>query len=121
MSVSTEGDLAAAAKTLETIEVLVRRLRKQLGDPQPAARRRRRKITLREAALRSLREDEWLSLTEWEAALLRHGYEPPRDPKRPDQTRRSLASLAARNRHLVDADGRGNYRLAPPDDSDPLF
>ena len=115
-----ERDLAGLAMTLQTIERLLRRAQRQLGEiPQPVARRRR-KITLREAALASLREQDWLSLDEWEQAMAARGYRPPTDTKRPDQTRRSLASLAARNRHLIEADGRGHYRLRPVD-QDPLL
>jgi len=115
-----ERDLAGLAMTLQTIERLLRRAQRQLGEiPQPVARRRR-KITLREAALSSLREKDWMSLTEWEQAMAARGYKPPTDAKRPDQTRRSLASLAARSRHLIEADGRGNYRMRETE-QDPLL
>jgi len=115
-----ERDLAGLATTLQTIERLLRRAQRQLGDvPQPVARRRRR-VTLREAALSSLSEKDWMSLTDWEKAMAARGYKPPTDAKRPDQTRRSLASLAARNRHLIEADGRGNYRMRETE-QDPLL
>lgn len=114
-------DLEAAAATLQRIEALTRRLRRQLGDPETVFTRRRRALTLREAALSTLRSDEWMSLGEWEAAMLVAGYRPPANPKRADQTRRSLASLTARNRHRIDADGRGHYRLRELEPTDPLL
>lgn len=122
MAKNTEPDLAAAAVTLARIEQLTRRLRTQLGDlPVSTGPAGRRRVTLREAALRSLTPGTWMSLTDWERAMTAHGYAPPKDAKRDDQTRRSLASLAARNRHLIDADGRGHYRPAPVQDADPLI
>jgi hypothetical protein len=121
MSADTEPDFAGAALTLQRIEVLARRLRKQLGDPETPIRHRRRAITLRQAALDTLRADEWFSLEEWEAAMRAVGYSPPANAKRPDQTRRSLASLVARNRHQIDADGKGRYRLRPIEEVDPFL
>lgn len=111
---SSEPDEILA--TLEQIERLVRRLRRQLdGTAGPAASRRAprpRKVMLRDAALAALRKERWMSLDDWEAALPAHGYKVPGQLKRPDQTRRSLASLASRNRHLIQGDGQGRYRLA---------
>lgn len=113
MNEPAEPDLSAAAATLEQIERLTRRLRQQLGDPE-TPKRRRRGVMLREAALRALPSDRWMTLDEWEERLGEMGYAPARKFKRADQTRRSLASLAARNRHLIDSDGHGKYRLAAP-------
>jgi hypothetical protein len=112
-------DLAAAATTLDQIERLTRRLRRQLGDPEPSTARRGRPRQLRDLALQALSR-EWMTLPEWERALLAQGYQPPKDAKRPDQIRRSLSSLAARNKHLIDTNGRGIFRLREnPDDLNP--
>lgn len=75
-----------------------------------------RRVRLREAALASLSEDQWMSLDDWETALVAAGYRPPSDAKRPDQTRRSLAGFAARHKHLIDSTGRGQYRRRAVED-----
>ncbi len=67
--------------------------------------------------MRSL-TDQWMTLTEWETAAIALGYQPASDTKRPDQFRKSLATLAHRNSHLVEATGKGSYRLRPPSGDD---
>lgn len=111
MRAVTNKDQEIAA-TLAQIDRAMTRLRRLLDTPHDGPTRRR-PISLKDAALRALDKD-WMTLNEWERGVVKVGYKPRVTPKREDQMRRSLASLAARNRDLIDADGRGNYRVAAP-------